>query len=97
MRSQLSRLERVARHAMAVVAVLGVLAALALRFDMISKAPFYRSDAWYLESDASSYVVLGQYGSQAECRRHEKPFTTCRSGRTLREAARGGKTATRVG
>jgi hypothetical protein len=87
------KIERYARYTMAVIAVLAVFAGICLRVGLISKAPFYHDEHWYLESSNSTFVIISEYTSEAECRQNEKAFTTCRSGRVLSEEARGQNTA----
>lgn len=88
MKQTFSTVERYARYGMSIVAIVAVAAGLGLRFGWISKAPFYHHDHWYLESSHSSFVIISEYDNEAECRKHEKPFTTCRSGKAMSDEAR---------
>lgn len=93
MNLSLATIERHARYTMGVIAVLAVLAGICLRVGLISKAPFYDDELWYLESSNSTFTIISEYTSEAECRQNEKAFTTCRSGRVLSEEARSQNTA----
>lgn len=93
MKLPLGTIERHARYAMSVVAILAVLAGIGLRAGLINKAPFYHDDHWYLESSRSSFVIISEHADEQQCRDQEKPFTSCRSGRSLIEEARVQKAA----
>lgn len=88
MTASLLKFEQRARYVMAVMAIIGVIAALCLRAGLISKTPFYHDNYWYLENHHANFVIISEYQNEAECRRHEKAFLSCRSGQALIEEAR---------
>jgi hypothetical protein len=75
--------ERTARICMSGVAIIAAFIGLSFKAGLISKAPVYDRQSWYLVSERAGYVVTSEVDDEAACRKREKSDAICRSGSSL--------------
>ncbi|MBC7500646.1 MAG: hypothetical protein H7315_09120 [Herminiimonas sp.] len=83
MSSKIMMVERRVRSVAVVVTVALVLAAGAVQAGLISRAPSYNFQAWYLVTEHTGFLVTSEYADEAACQRKRNATSVCQSGRTL--------------
>lgn len=79
----LQALERSARRCMVAVATGAAIIGLAFQAGLLSMAPRYEAQSWYLVSNHAGFVVTSVVEDEAACRKLEKAPAACYSGRSM--------------
>lgn len=76
-------LERRARWLMGAVATGAAIIGLAFQGGLLSMAPQYDAQSWYLVSEHGGFIVTSVAPDEAACRKREKAPAACYSGRRM--------------
>lgn len=89
--ADLQGLERGARRLMSVVATSVAITGLAFEAGLLSMAPQYERQSWYLVSEHAGFVVTSVVDDEAACRKREKAPAVCYSGGNMQARPASGK------
>lgn len=81
--ASLRSVERAARMCMGTAALLGATLGLCFKFGLVSTAPDYERQSWYLVMERGGFTVISVLEDEATCRKRESADAVCRSGSSL--------------
>lgn len=76
-------LERSARLVMGGVAVTAAIFGVMLESGVVSRAPTYERQSWYLVTSHTGFTVTSELEDESACRKREEPGSVCRSGSSM--------------
>ncbi|MBC7514331.1 MAG: hypothetical protein H7234_07845 [Herminiimonas sp.] len=89
--ADLQGLERGVRWLMCVVATGAAITGLAFEAGLLSMAPQYERQSWYLVSEHAGFIVTSVADDEAACRKREKAPAVCYSGGAMQARPASGK------